>query len=114
MLLIFITFCVLNSIVNYNQSKRVMKVDGINGSKFWQGRNVDISISSKKIKLCSLGIIRNTMLFRFQIEMFSSSLISRDYISLQALVRFSLIDPPGMDDRFLVPLHLMVRFTLYI
>jgi hypothetical protein len=84
LLLKFIAFRVLDSVVNYDQSKRVMKVDGFDRSKSWEAGNVDISISSKKIKLCSLRIIRNTMLFIFQIEMFSFSSISGDYISLQA------------------------------
>jgi hypothetical protein len=33
---------------------------------------------------------------------------------LQDPVRFSLIGPPGLDDWFLVPLHLMLRLTLYL
>jgi hypothetical protein len=37
----------------------------------------------RKSRLCSLGIIRNTVLFIFPIEMFSFSSISRDYMPLQ-------------------------------
>jgi hypothetical protein len=83
LLLIFITFCVLNNIVSYDQSKRVIKVDEFDHSRFWEGRNVDILIFSKKIKLCSQDIIRSTTLFIFQIEMFLFASISKDYISLQ-------------------------------
>jgi hypothetical protein len=55
MSLIFITSCVLNSIVSSGLSKRVMKFDGFDRSNFWEGRDVDISISSKKIKIMLLG-----------------------------------------------------------
>jgi hypothetical protein len=51
----FIVFCVLQSIVNYDQSERVMKFNGLDRSKFWEDRNVDISISSKKIKIMLPG-----------------------------------------------------------
>jgi hypothetical protein len=54
-LLTFITFYVLNKIMNYDHSKRVIKVDGFDRSKFWGGRNTDISISSKKIKIMLPG-----------------------------------------------------------
>jgi hypothetical protein len=81
--LIFITVCVLNSIVNYGRSERVIKVGGFDLFHFLEGRNVDISIFSKKIKWYSLGIIHNITLFRFQ-KMFSLPCTSRDYISLQA------------------------------
>jgi hypothetical protein len=48
---------------------------------------VEMSISRflrRKSKPCSVGIIHNTMLFIFKIEVFSFSSISRDYISSQA------------------------------
>jgi hypothetical protein len=50
MLMIFISFCVLNRIMSYGRSKRVMKFGGLNRSNCLEDRNVDISISSKKIK----------------------------------------------------------------
>jgi hypothetical protein len=41
--------------MNYDQSRRVIKVDGFDRSKFWEGRNVNISFSSKKIKIMLPG-----------------------------------------------------------
>jgi hypothetical protein len=84
MLTIFITPCILNSMVSYGRSKQVTRFDGSGRSDFWEDRNVDISISSKKIRLCSLGIISNTVLFIFEIEIVLFSFISRDDISLEA------------------------------
>jgi hypothetical protein len=53
---IFIAFRVLDSIMSDGRSKRVMELDGSEHPNFWDRRNVDISISSKKIKLYSLEI----------------------------------------------------------
>jgi hypothetical protein len=55
LLLIFIPFRDLDRIMSYDQSKRVIKVDTFDRSKFWEGRNVNIAISSKKIKIRLLG-----------------------------------------------------------
>jgi hypothetical protein len=41
--------------MSYCRSKRVMKFGEFDRSKFWEGRNVDISISSKKIKIMFPG-----------------------------------------------------------
>jgi hypothetical protein len=41
--------------MSYDQSTRAIKGDGFDRSKFWEGRNVDISISSKKIKIILTG-----------------------------------------------------------
>jgi hypothetical protein len=61
-----------------------------------------------------MGIIYNTMLFIFEIEIVSFSSISRDYISLQAPYQIFVNPSSSPNNRFLVPLHLMFRFTLYI
>jgi hypothetical protein len=37
--------------VSYGRSKRVIKIDGSDRSNFWEGRDVEISISSKKIMI---------------------------------------------------------------
>jgi hypothetical protein len=41
--------------MSYGRSKPVMKFDGFGRSTIWEGRNVDISISSKKIKIMLHG-----------------------------------------------------------
>jgi hypothetical protein len=41
--------------VSYDQLKRVIKVDGFDPSKSWDGRNIDVSISSQKIKIMLPG-----------------------------------------------------------
>jgi hypothetical protein len=65
--LIFIAFGVLDSIMSYGRSKRVINVDGFGGLNFWKGSDVDVLISSKRIKIMLPGIIRNTLLFIFEI-----------------------------------------------
>jgi hypothetical protein len=55
LLFIFISFRVLNSIRSYGRSKYVIKVNDIDHSNFCEGRDVDISISSKKIKIMLPG-----------------------------------------------------------
>jgi hypothetical protein len=92
LLLIFITFRVLDKIMSYGQSKRVIQANTFDDSKFWEGRTVDISISSRKIKILPYpGAI---------------------YLC-KHFVRFSLIALPDLNPRFLVPLYLMFRLTLY-
>jgi hypothetical protein len=109
-LLIFITFCVLNRIMSYDQSKSTDLI-------VQNFEKVEMSISRflrRKSKLCSLEIICNTMLFIFEIEIVLFSSISRDYISLQAPCQIFVDRPPDLNHRFLVPLHLMFRFKFYI
>jgi hypothetical protein len=48
--LIFMPFRVLDSIRSHGRSKRVMEVGGFDRSKSWGSQDVDILISSKKIK----------------------------------------------------------------
>jgi hypothetical protein len=55
LLFIFIAFRVLDSSMNYGQSKHVIKVNNFDRSNFWEGKDVDISISSKKIKIMPYG-----------------------------------------------------------
>jgi hypothetical protein len=55
LLLIFMSFRVLNSILRDGRSKRVMKFDGFDHSKFWEGKDVDISTSLKKTKIMFSG-----------------------------------------------------------
>jgi hypothetical protein len=52
---IFIDFRVLDSIMSYGRSKHVFKVNDFDRSIFWKGRDVNISISSKKIKIMLHG-----------------------------------------------------------
>jgi hypothetical protein len=59
--------------VSSGRSKRVIEVDGFDRSKFWEDRDVDISISSMKIKIILPGnhsqrpvvYIRNINVFIF-------------------------------------------------
>jgi hypothetical protein len=53
--LVFIAFCILDSTVSYGRSKRAITVDWFVRLNFWEGRNVDISISSKIIKIVLTG-----------------------------------------------------------
>jgi hypothetical protein len=66
-------FNAVDGIMSYNRSKRMIKVDGFDHSNFWEGRDIDSSISSKKIKMmlpenCSKHLavyIRNRNAFVF-------------------------------------------------
>jgi hypothetical protein len=53
--------------MSYDLSKHGIKVNDFDRLNFWEGRDVDVSISSKKIKFMLLEIIRNNLLFIFQI-----------------------------------------------
>jgi hypothetical protein len=85
LLLIFIAFCVLNSIVSYDQSKRVIKVGAFDRSNFWECKNVEVSISSKTIKVVLPGHYSQHHVIYIQNRNVSFCSISRDYIPLQAL-----------------------------
>jgi hypothetical protein len=98
LLLIFIAFRVLGSSVNYDRSKRVIKVGGFDCSKFWEGKHVNISISSKKIAVVRPGDRLQGHVVDIRTQMFSIFLISMDYICLQAPCSFSSIDPRGLDN----------------
>jgi hypothetical protein len=75
---------VLHSIVSYGPSKRVIKADGFGRSKPWEGRDVDISISSKKIKIMLSGnYSQHQIVYIRNLNILFSSM-SGDYISLQA------------------------------
>jgi hypothetical protein len=52
---IFIALRVLDGIMSYGRSKHVIKVNDFDRSNFLEGRDVDISISSKKIKTMLYG-----------------------------------------------------------
>jgi hypothetical protein len=83
LLLIFITFCVLNGIASYGQSKRMIKIDGFERSMLWEGRDVDIAISSKKIKIILPGnYSQRHVVYIRDINVFIFS-ISRNYLSFQ-------------------------------
>jgi NAD kinase len=51
LLLIFIAFRVPDRVVNCGQSKRVIQIDEFERLNCWEGRDIDISISSKKVKI---------------------------------------------------------------
>jgi hypothetical protein len=52
---ILATFRVFNSIVSSGRSKRVMKFYEFDYPKFWEGKNVHISVASKKIAQLQLN-----------------------------------------------------------
>jgi hypothetical protein len=111
---IFATFRVLNSIVNYSRSKRVMKLFESDCSKFWEGRNVDISIPSTKIAVSSHVIVCNTMLFIFRNKCFRFLLYPGTTYLCKHPIRFSSIDQRGLNNWLLVPLFMIFTVTSYV
>jgi hypothetical protein len=83
LLLTFIIFRVLNNLMSYGRSKGVSKVDKFDRSKFFKGRNVDVSISLKKIAVILPGNCLQHLVVYIRKWMFLIYFISRDNISLQ-------------------------------
>jgi hypothetical protein len=81
---IFITFRVLDSIMTYGRSKHMMKVDEFDRSNFWEGRDINISIFSKKIQLCSMELFETPCCLYSKSKCFRFLPYSEGYISLQA------------------------------
>jgi hypothetical protein len=111
--LILIVFRVLDRIMSYDRSKGVVKVARFDRSKFWEGRNVNISISSKRINIMLSGNYSQCRVVYITNINVAFSFISRDCISWQALHQI-FVGRPDLNRRFLLPLTLMFRFTLYI
>jgi hypothetical protein len=106
-LLIFITFCALDNVVTYRRSKRVIKVGAFDRSNFGQWGNVDILISSKKIKIILPVNYSKSKCFRFLPY-------SGTKYFCEHPVRLSLGISLGSDGPFCAPLYLMPGLTKYI
>jgi hypothetical protein len=82
--LIFTAFRLLDSIMSYGRSRSVIKFDKFDQSKLWESKNVEISISSKKITVLLPGNCLQQRVVSFLKQTFSVPFMSMDYISLQA------------------------------
>jgi hypothetical protein len=84
LLLSSIAFRILNSIMTCGWYKSVTELNEFERPNFWDSRNLNISISSRKIAAILLGNCLQQHLVYIERQVFSISFISRDYISLQA------------------------------
>jgi hypothetical protein len=84
LLLLSIAFRLLDSIVSYERSKRVIKINEFEHSKFREGQSVDISIYSMKITAILPGNYSQYHVVYIRKQMFSISFISKDSMSFQA------------------------------
>jgi hypothetical protein len=82
--LIFPAFRFLDSITSYGHSKGVIELGEFKCPHFSESRNVNISISYKQVAVTLPGNHLQPLLIRFEIERFSISFMSEEYISLQA------------------------------
>jgi hypothetical protein len=81
---------------------------------FWKSRNVNISISSMKIRLCFLGMIRKTMLFILKIWYLRFPSCPQATYLYRARVRSPLIGSHKLQNPFLTPLTLIPRLAFNV
>jgi hypothetical protein len=111
LLFIFITFRALDSIMSYGRSKHVIKVNDFDRSNFWEGWDVDISISSKKIKIVLSGnYSKYPVVYIPNINVFVFFHIQGLHICKHH-VRFSFVSSRGSGSEFLAHLYLMFVLT---
>jgi hypothetical protein len=112
--LIFIGFRFLDNIISYVRSKCVIEMNVFERHDFWESRNVEISISSVKLKLYSLGIICNALLFVLKFIYFWFLSYPRTTCFRKLHVRFLSIDPWGLNNWWPTSLSIIFMATSYI
>jgi hypothetical protein len=112
LLLTVIAFRVLDSITSYGQSKRVIKFDEFDQSKSWESKNNDAAISLKKIAVILPWdyLQHHGLIFKNKTFWFLSYPWTTYFCKYPA--KFPSIDPRRLDERFLVPSYLMIRFYI--
>jgi hypothetical protein len=109
---IFMVFRIVVIQLNYGRPKYVIKLSEFDHSQFWESRNVNRSISSTKLQLCSLSIICNTMSFIAKFTYFCFPLYPPTPYLCKHSVRFSLVGLRWLESHFFVPLTLIFALNL--
>jgi hypothetical protein len=114
LLLNSIAFPVLDSIMSYGRSKRVIDVDEFERPIFLDSRNVEISISSRKIAVILPGNYLQYHVIYIRDKHFRFLSHPRTMQLCNHPVRFSSTDPLGLDNWLFVPSPVTFTVTSYV
>jgi hypothetical protein len=110
----FAIFRLLNSIVNYGRSKYVIELNEFDRSIFWESTNANVSISSKTIAVILLGDYLQYRVVYIRKEKFQRLSCPRTVYLCRLLIRFSSIDPQGLDNWLLLPRPITFTVISYL